>query len=211
MIPLLYIDDDFLIVNKPWGLAVQLGKGLKTSVVDKIAEEQGFRPWLVHRLDMDSSGVLVMARTKDAAALLSMAINSPKAIKRYLAVCSGLPEPASSVLDAPVSVRGREQTACSRYRTLSSNGLFSIVEVELGTGRNHQIRRQFADAGWPLAGDDKYGNFKLNRELKKEYGLKKLLLHASYLFIPLEQKLEANAPLPDYFADFCKKAELEVK
>jgi 23S rRNA pseudouridine955/2504/2580 synthase len=106
-----------------------------------------------------------------------------------------------------LDIRGELKRSETRYRRLSGSGGFSLLELELRTGRMHQIRRHLARIGCPILGDDKYGDFSLNRELRKTRGLKRLLLHASRLVLTREAgfALDVTAPLPDYFAGFLEE------
>jgi 23S rRNA pseudouridine955/2504/2580 synthase len=200
-----------MVLNKPAGLAVQGGERVGASLDVLLAAEYSPRPLLVHRLDKDTSGVILAAKTKAAAALFSGIFarreNAGPALrvrKQYLAVCAGRPEPPEGTIETDLDVRGAARNARTGYRCLRA-GEFSCLELELGTGRIHQIRRHLASIGHPILGDDKYGDFALNRRLRKERGLKKLLLHASRLVIPEELcgfPLDVGAPLPEYFEVF---------
>ena len=133
-------------------------------------------------------------------------------IKKYLAICAGIPEKSSALIRLDIEVNGKIKKSETRYKLLESSkfhGTFSLIELELGTGRMHQIRRHLAMTKTPILGDDKYGNFTLNKNLRKTHNLKHLLLHASGLQIPQApgtQALNIEAPLPGYFQDFCQKA-----
>jgi 23S rRNA pseudouridine955/2504/2580 synthase len=202
MIPSLYSDDDILIIDKPSGLAVQPGEGVRICVIDAVERDYGFRPFLVHRLDRETAGCLVVARTSPAAARMSALMGGNGALKVYRAVVSGTPEPASGVYRDDVQVRGADKSAETRYRTIYSDGRLTLVEAELGSGRMHQIRQHFAKAGHPVAGDDRHGDFKLNKILAKELGIKRLMLYAARLRLPLATPVEVAAALPQHFADF---------
>lgn len=202
MIPALYSDDDILIIDKPAGLAVQPGAGVRVCVLDAVERDYGFRPYLVHRLDKETAGCLVVARSPRAAASISALMGGHGAIKEYRAVVSGRPEPADGVYRDDVRVRSTSQSAETRYRTLDSDGRLSLVSATLGTGRMHQIRQHFAQAGHPIIGDDKHGDFKLNKALAKELGMKRLMLYAFRLYLPLRSPVEVTASLPPHFAAF---------
>jgi len=220
-IQVLYENSYCLVLNKPSGLSVQGGEGIKVSLDSILVEKIRPRPFLVHRLDRDTSGIILVAKTKEAAAFFPKAM----AVKRYLALCSGTPRPPQGVIDFALdrktsSSRGTSsyQESTTTYRLLSSGmaaGVsVSLVELELGTGRMHQIRRHLAMKNHPVLGDDKYGDFPLNKNLRKTAALKHLLLHASSLTIPpspglTPDGLEVTAPLPDYFANFMKNVELK--
>ena len=209
---IIYEDSLCIVINKPAGLAVQGGKGIGVSLDSILAKAWPQRPLLVHRLDRDTSGLILVAKTKAAAQNFSRLLGEERAvIKRYLAVCKGRPAEAEGIIQAELSIRGTLKSSETRYRLLSVEGAaaggaeFSLLELELGTGRTHQIRRHLALTGNPVLGDDKYGDFNLNHNLRKTLKLRHLLLHASRLVIPEtadNPRLELNAPLPGYFQQF---------
>lgn len=205
MIPALYADDDIMIIDKPAGLAVQPGAGVRVCVLDAVERDHGFRPYLVHRLDKETAGCLVVARSPRAAAAVSALLGGNGAVKEYRAVVAGRPEPASGVYRDDVRVRGAFQSAETRYRTLDSDGRLSVVSVVLGTGRMHQIRQHFAQAGHPIIGDDRHGDFKLNKALARELGVKRLMLYAARLYLPLSPPVEVHASVPPHFAAFFER------
>ena len=205
-----------LVLNKPAGLAVQGGKGVKVSLDKILAETRSPPPLLVHRLDKDTSGLVLVAKTKEAAALFSRLLADGKAghkgiVKRYIAVCLGCPEKKEGSIGLDLDIRGSVKKSETRYRVMKNAYIsqdeihFSVLELTLGTGRMHQIRRHLSLTGNPILGDDKYGDFAINRKLRKSSGLKRLLLHACGLVIPgagSGSLLDLQAPLPDYFAPF---------
>jgi 23S rRNA pseudouridine955/2504/2580 synthase len=200
-VTVLFENDECLILNKPAGLAVQGGRRVAVSLDSLLAAERSPRPLLVHRLDRDTSGLILAAKSKRAAARFAALFageGGRSVVKRYLAVCVGRPAQAEGRIRTEMAVRGKERHAETGFRALSFNGEFSLLEMELGTGRTHQIRRHLAALGCPILGDDKYGDFALYRELRKTWGLRRLLLHASRLIIA-EEALDVTAPLPGYF------------
>jgi len=212
-IEILHEDDFLIVVNKPAGLAVQGGKGVKSSLDKILAEIRTPPPLLVHRLDKDTSGILLAAKGRDSAARFSRILGAQKqrggAVKQYIAVCAGCPEKDEGVITDDLLIRHNLKKSETRYRVIKSGKLalgepqnFSVLEIELGTGRMHQIRRHLAMNGNPILGDDKYGDFALNKKLRRVIGLKRLLLHASRLVIKDEFNLDINAPLPEYFEQF---------
>jgi len=224
-ISVLFENDHCMVLNKPSGLAVQGGEGIKVSLDSILSERYSPRPLLVHRLDRDTSGLILVAKTKEAAASFSALFAECSAkgkaqqerslIKRYWGVCSGIPKPAQGVIRQKLEVRKKNvtlnQESETSYKLLSSTTegelVYSLVELELGTGRMHQIRKHLANIGHPLLGDDKYGNFALNKQLKKTHALKHLLLHARQLAFPpipnlLPSGLDVSAPPPDYFSHY---------
>jgi 23S rRNA pseudouridine955/2504/2580 synthase len=204
---ILYEDDHTIILNKPAGLAVQGGTGVKYSL-DQHLKELGAN--LVHRLDKDTSGVLLAAKGREAAARYSRLISSRKTVKQYIAICAapkerGNPGQDEGIIKNELLIRGSRKSSETRYKLINYGTLpaanleYSILELELGTGRMHQIRRHLAMNGNPILGDDKYGDFALNKKLRKAAGLKHLLLHASRLIIKEEINIDITAPLPEYF------------
>lgn len=206
MLEVLFQNDDILILDKPAGLSVQPGAGVKTSLVEVVEREFGFRPFLVHRLDKDTSGCVAVAKSSPAAAAYGRLLaDKGKAAKLYRAVVSGTPEAPSGVIRDAVEVRGVARAAETRWRLLASDKGFSLLELELGTGRMHQIRLHLAGRGHPVLGDDRHGDFPLNKRLAKEYGLKHLLLHAARLVFRTSPPMEAEARLPDHFLRFFER------
>ncbi|MDR2597135.1 MAG: RluA family pseudouridine synthase [Treponema sp.] len=203
---ILYEDNLVIVINKPAGLAVQGGKGIKSSLDKILAETRTPPPLLVHRLDKDTSGIILTAKTREAAARFSRLIGTgSQSVKQYTAVCSGCPVKKEGVITLEIPVHGSIKKSKTSYKVINSHKLsdmvFSVLELELGTGRMHQIRRHLAMIGNPVLGDDKYGDFKLNKKLRKT-GVKRLLLHSSRLIIKDEINLNLSAPLPDYFQPF---------
>jgi 23S rRNA pseudouridine955/2504/2580 synthase len=216
----LFEDDDLLVLNKSAGLSVQGGKGIGVSLDELLSRDYHPRPRLVHRLDKDTSGVLLTAKTQASAARCAAFFDrsSGGLTKGYTAVCAGI-LPEKGVVTGTLAVRGRELPARTNYTRLDvfssppgvlrfpGDGPFSLAELVPTTGRMHQIRRHLAGMGHPVLGDDKYGDFTLNRALKKYRGLKRMLLHAYSLYLPdplVRGGREITAPLPDYFKDFLK-------
>ncbi|MDR1430391.1 MAG: RluA family pseudouridine synthase [Spirochaetaceae bacterium] len=210
----LYEDDFCAVFDKPSGLAVQGGKGVGLSLDTLLEREWAGKPFLVHRLDRDTSGIILVAKSKEAAGYYASVMAERRARKHYLALCAGRPEADAGTIDDDLVIRGVRKQSRTGYRLLSGEGDFSLLELELDTGRMHQIRRHLASLGLPILGDEKYGDFALNKRLKKERGLKKLLLHAARLSIAGHGEyaaLDVEAPLPDYFrafmTDICTKSE----
>lgn len=210
MIDILYESDEILVVDKPAGLASQPGERVGSSVLSVVERELHFVPLPVHRLDKDTAGCMMLAKNPAAAAKWSELLASRAVRKVYWAVCDGGPGHDEGTYSDMLEMDGKRQKAITHYRCLSRFGVngdgnlaFSLLELELGSGRTHQIRRHMAIHGHPILGDDKYGNFVLNRRLKKETGLKHLLLWARRLELPGEILVGASLPL--HFSDFLKK------
>ncbi|MCL2093141.1 MAG: RNA pseudouridine synthase [Treponema sp.] len=206
-VPLLWENEHCLIFDKPQGLAVQGGAGIKVSLDSLLEECYTPRPLLVHRLDRDTSGLILAAKNGKAAADMAALFARGALKRRYLGVCTGIPREQEGRISLDLEEGGKVKKAETRYRVLQHRALgeqsWALLELDLGTGRMHQIRRHLAQIGHPLLGDQKYGDFALNRALKKTMGLKQLLLHAWALTIPPSAfcpgGLEISAPPPEYF------------
>jgi 23S rRNA pseudouridine955/2504/2580 synthase len=224
-IEVLFENDECVVLNKPAGLPVQGGEGVGFSLDSALKNPQDrFEPpihfeeetplLLVHRLDKDTSGVLLAAKGRKAAAKFSALFAGRELQKRYLAVCAGHPLPESGLIRVSLDIRGKSKTAETSYARLSGGrlpgveagpGEFSVLELELGTGRMHQIRRHLRQIGCPILGDDKYGDFALNKALRKQGMVKRLLLHASRLVISDTVPgggIDVSARPPECFAFF---------
>jgi 23S rRNA pseudouridine955/2504/2580 synthase len=202
-LPVVFEDGDCIVFNKPPGLPVQGGAGVGASLDSILAENWKPRPLLVHRLDRDTSGLILVARRPEAAARFSrlFAREGPGEIEKYyLAVSRG--SPGEGRITEPLDGK-RAETCC---RALGGDGEFFLLRLRLLTGRTHQIRRHLALRGNPVLGDGKYGDFALNRRLRSERGLKRLLLHAEALLIPGLPEL--RLPPPDYFRPFLDRMAL---
>lgn len=169
---LIHEDAHMLVFNKPAGLAVQGGSGVTQSLetlLTQFAKSNGKTPRLVHRLDRETSGVIVAARTKPAAAFLSEAFAQRDTQKTYLAiVCGGAPEPRDGEIVLALKKSNRRgldimeidasgQATLTRYRTLAAAPSAALLELSPETGRMHQLRAHCAAIGRPIAGDGKYG------------------------------------------------------
>jgi len=212
MLPVLYEDDEIVVVDKPAGLAAQPGEGVGASVLSLAEEGFHFKPYPVHRLDKETAGCMIIAKDGAAASRWSALVASRKIRKLYWAVCSGVPEEDSGSFDDSLTINGRKVTAQTEYRCLRryppAEGTaagplaesFSLLELELGSGRMHQIRRHLAMHRLPILGDDKYGDFALNRRLRKQKSLRHLLLWARCL--ELSEGTVVRAAIPKHFSLF---------
>jgi 23S rRNA pseudouridine955/2504/2580 synthase len=206
--PVVYEDAQILVIDKPSGVAVHGGSGVSFGVIESLraARPQARFLELAHRLDRDTSGLLVLCKKRSALVELHRMLREGEVRKGYLAVVKGafakesleLRESLHKYVTASgerrVSVREEGMRAVTRVRRLKASGEFSLLEVELLTGRTHQIRVHLANAGYPVVGDEKYGDFALNRQLKV-----RLMLHAAKLAFkhPLTgEQVRLEAPLP---------------
>ena len=220
----IYEDETCLIINKPAGMAVQGGAGVSVSLDTILADLYTPRPLLVHRLDRDTSGVILVAKNKAAAALYSRLIEEGRFVhKQYLAVCAGTQKEKSGHISMDIEVQGKIKHSLSAFTVLQSarsasppekSGMeFSLMELEPETGRMHQLRRHMAAVGTPILGDDKYGDFTLNKLLKKTMKLKHMLLHARRLAVLPGHgvlPIDVSAPLPDYFQHFLEQVDCSL-
>ncbi len=208
----LFNDSDLLVINKPAGLAVHGGSGLGWGLIDA-ARISFSAPELdlAHRLDRETSGVLVLAYNRAGLNRVQQHLQQEKAHKSYLALLGGHLSESVIEVALPLAKTGSRagerlvqvdldegKSAYSVFSRLQQYRFTDFVEVKITTGRTHQIRVHAQAIGHPLAGDGKYGDKELNRELK-EFGLKSLFLHAHRLDIPIAsgENLTISAPLPD--------------
>ena len=204
-LPILYEDDDVMVVNKPSGLLTHAKGGLLTepTVAEIIRPQTSFasdtdRPGIVHRLDRDTSGVLIIAKTTDAATHLQRQFAQRTTKKTYLAITDGVPKLAAAKIDLPIGrnpaapstfrVDPNGKPAQTNYRVLAATGTKAFIELKPTTGRTHQLRVHMAHLNTPILGDRVYGKPNASR----------LMLHAHKLEITLpsgERKtFEAAAP-----------------
>lgn len=225
----LHKDKDMIIINKPYGLPVQGGTGVKLHVdglLPALAFDMDSPPKLVHRLDRDTSGVLVLARTREAAARLQKGFAAQHIQKMYLALCMGVPERYEGEIHSQMEkdVRGKDsrevvvsgkegKKAITRYKVIESLAKkFSLMELEPVTGRTHQLRVHMAEMLCPIVGDGKYGG--ANAFPKGTIAIaNKLHLHAWRIHIPLSngKNLRIVAPLPPHMKDSLKELNLDVE
>src|SRR5687768_274206 len=193
-LPVLFEDDAFLAIDKPSGIAVHGGSGVAHGVIESL---RSMRPEarfleLVHRLDRETSGLLLVAKRRPALIALHEAMRTRDMDKRYhVGVAGRFRNPVQRVRlalakrttaegEKRVSVSDAGQEAETVFRRLARGAEFSLLEAELLTGRTHQIRVHLAHLGHPVLGDDKYGDFELNKRVRK-LGLKRMFLHAASL------------------------------
>lgn len=216
-IKILHEDDSILVVDKPSGIAVHGGSGVSLGLIEAMRAQRPDAKFLelVHRLDRDTSGILMLAKKRSALVHLHEQIREGKMEKRYLLIVHGqLPVSAKSIpLKYPLlkyllpngerRVRvaedgGQPSHTNIRVKANYRDGLCSLVEAQLKTGRTHQIRVHLQTYGHPILGDDKYGDQELDKVLKP----KRLLLHArhlSFIHPKTEEKMIFEADIPEAF------------
>lgn len=220
---IVFEDDALLVIDKPAGTAVHGGSGVSFGVIERLRRQRPLARFLelAHRLDRETSGLLLVAKKRSALTALHDMFRAGRIEKRYLALVKGRwMEPLRHVRlslhkylteegERRVSVSHEGKAARSIVRLAARWQNFSLVEVELETGRTHQIRVHLTHLGYPLCGDDKYGDFALNKSLQKQ-GLGRMFLHAGKLALdhPLTgERIELAAPLPDDLARFLVRLE----
>jgi 23S rRNA pseudouridine955/2504/2580 synthase len=236
--PVVYEDDALMAIDKPAGVAVHGGSGVSFGVIEQMrqARPQARLLELVHRLDRETSGLLLIAKKKSALKALQNQFRERETGKTYLALVKGHWPARLKVLDQPLhkyltpdgerrvrvthkddpdgmhSVSLVRVAAHLPWAAGAERGLpdgFSLLEVTIKTGRTHQIRVHVAHAGHPIAGDDKYGDFELNRQLTK-VGLKRMFLHAWRLRLnhpATGNTIELQSELPPELQDWLKSIQ----
>lgn len=230
--PILFEDDYFLAIDKPAGVAVHGGSGVSFGVIEQLRRARPDAKYLelVHRLDRDTSGILLIAKRRSALVNLQEQFKNRETGKTYLALVQGAWPASKKVIDQPlhkflvsgdgqgqsdgerrVKVVGKDDPNGMRSITLvkimqplsvkfasGDTQAFTLLEVTIKTGRTHQIRVHLASNGHPIVGDDKYGDFELNKQLVKQ-NFKRMFLHAWQLSVAhpatqLEMNFEALLP-----------------
>ena len=212
---ILFENDDFLVFNKPSGLAVHGGSGVSFGLIEMLRK---YKPEfknleLVHRLDRDTSGLILLAKKMSALRILHGFFRDDQIKKIYTALVKGYWPAKLKFSDARlekqvlqsgermVKVNPKGQTAATSFRVLKRNEDTSLISCELHTGRTHQIRVHTQHAGFPIAGDDKYGDKEFNKKMAAK-GVKRLCLHATEIEFTWPETKEAfhfTAPVPEVF------------
>ncbi len=224
-------DDWMMAVDKPSGMAVHPGSGIiGGTLVDYVraylgakATRNDFAASPAHRLDRETSGVILVAKRRPAMVHFTEVFTQGRARKQYVCLVKGRLPRDRGMVDLPLSER--QQTAKSRamhgvrmqhavtsYRLLKQASGCALLQCTLETGRTHQIRRHLTAIGHPVAGDRRYGDFSFNREAKGRWGLKRLFLHAESIEFPHPQdgrKIRVAAVLPAELKDVIKRAGLD--
>lgn len=220
---IVYEDDALMVLDKPSGVAVHGGSGISFGVIEQLrhARHEASFLELVHRLDRDTSGVLILAKKRSALTALHEQLRAGRVQKFYLALVQGKWRERRRDIRLPLNkyvLPSGERRVSVREGGLASHTIirlqkrwneFSLIEAELKTGRTHQIRVHLAHLGFPIAGDDKYGDFALNKELARQ-GLKRMFLHACKIIIvhPRSgERVAFEAPLPADLQDFLQRLE----
>lgn len=228
---ILHEDDWILIIDKPSGMAAHTGSGVTGGTVVDVAraylgpkaERNGFSASPAHRLDRETSGIIIVAKRRPAMVHFTDVFTRHTAKKKYLVLVKGKMPKSNGLIDLPLAehqqtAESRErrgvnmQEARTRWEVLSQNSHAAFLACTIETGRTHQIRRHFAAIGHPVAGDSKHGDFAFNREVKAKWGLKRLFLHATRLEFPHPEggkRMTVEANLPEELAEVLQRAALE--
>ena len=221
-IEILYEDNDIIVVNKPKGLVVHPANGnpdgtlvnaimaICKGTLSGIGGE--LRPGIVHRLDKDTSGVLIVAKNDIAHVKMSEQIKKHEVEKTYIALVKGIVKENQATINMPIgrSTKDRKKMAVTKngkqaithFKVLKRYSKYTLLEIKIETGRTHQIRVHMAEIGYPVVGDAVYSNG------KNEFGIEGQMLHAYKLEFmhPITNKhMELTAPLPQYFEEILKK------
>jgi 23S rRNA pseudouridine955/2504/2580 synthase len=220
----IFEDDAMLALDKPAGMAVHGGSGISRGVIEQLRYERPQAKFLelAHRLDRETSGVLLIGKKRSALTALHEMMRQNQMNKRYVMLVKGLWQNQKQRVVLPlqkyelengekrVTVEEGGQRSETIFHLREHLGEYSLLEAELITGRTHQLRVQLAYLGFPILGDDKYGDFALNKTLQKK-GLKRMFLHSmeTRLKHPLSgDPLELKAPLPVELERFLKNLKV---
>jgi 23S rRNA pseudouridine955/2504/2580 synthase len=231
----LHEDEDVLAVDKPAGLAAHPGTGITGATLVEMSRAYlktpgdlpptEFRPSPAHRLDRDTSGVVLVAKHRKAMVRLTEIFTSGEGMKKtYLALVKGKMPREAGTIDLPLSEHEQTarskaqrgvnfQEALTRWKVLSAAREISLLAVSIETGRTHQIRRHLEAIGHPVAGDRRYGDFAFNRTAKQRWALRRMGLHAWRLQIPHPRTgdpLRLEAPFPAELAEVLSRANLAL-
>ena len=200
-------NDDFIVLNKSSGIAVQEKTKKKKNLVDIFARSDIFqdtKPFSVHRLDKDTSGVFIMAKHRESAQLLTSLFRLRKVHKTYLAICHGELQKDSGEWNQDLTRYDNDkeivEKARTLYKVLDKNSICSLIEMKPITGRKHQLRKQLYAVGCPIYGDQKYKFSNTDKAINKN-----LMLHSYQIkFMINDKKYTYTALLPDYFKKLLK-------
>lgn len=221
-VPVIYEDNDIIVVNKPKGMVVHPANGnpdgtLVNAILamckDSLSGIGGeIRPGIVHRLDKDTSGLLIIAKNDIAHMEISKQIQERKVTKRYIALVRGIIAEDEATIDIPIArstqdrkkmaVDSKGKNAVTHFKVLKRYDKYTLLDIKIDTGRTHQIRVHMSHIGHPVVGDMVYSNG------KNEFGIEGQMLHAKYLEFkhPVTgEELKLEAPVPEYFENILEK------
>ena len=204
-------NDDFVVLNKSSGISVQGGTKSKKNLIDIFTKSEifhGTKPYSVHRLDKDTSGVFIMAKNRETAQLLTSLFRLRKVHKTYLAICNGELEKNSGQWNEELIryENGKKiiEKAQTTFKVLDKNSNSSLVEMKPITGRKHQLRKQLFNIGHSIYGDKKYRSSTSDKGINKD-----LMLHSYQIrFMIKDKRYTYRALIPDYFKKLLKTKRL---
>ena len=204
-------NENFIVLNKSAGISVQGGTKSKKNLVDIFSKSeifQGTKPYSVHRLDKETSGVFIMAKNRQTAQLLTSLFRLRKVYKTYLAICNGeLEKNSGELVDELIRYENSKkivEKAKTIYKVIDKNSNSSLVEMKPITGRKHQLRKQLFNIGHSIYGDKKYRSVNSTKGINKD-----LMLHSYQIrFMINDKKYTYKALLPDYFKKLLKTKRL---
>ena len=206
-------NEDFIVINKKSGVSVQGGTKSRNNLIDIFSNSPVFKdtkPYSVHRLDKETSGVMIIAKNYSSAKLLTSLFRLRKIHKTYLAICHGIFKNKRGEIRGNLIKYEKEkkisELAITNYNVIYSNNFFSFLELKPITGRKHQLRKQLSFMGNPIVGDRKYNIIK-----SKDKNEKNLMLHAYKIkFLINDKKFNYKAELPEYFNNYLNKKRLII-
>jgi 23S rRNA pseudouridine955/2504/2580 synthase len=217
-VEILFENPDLLVVNKPAGLTVHEAQNVDRErtllgLLESRFRQASFRPLLVHRLDKDTSGVVVVAKNEKIAREIESRFEEATVKKEYLCLIAGRPALQSGTIDAPLPGRdGQPVRSLTHYKIDKRFFDATLVRVTIDTGRMHQIRLHFAHLGYPVVMDRQHGDFAFNKSFRKRTGLKRQFLHAARLALNLKGNyLSWKAPLPEDLRQTLEILESEIR
>tara|TARA_B110000014_G_C20042697_1_gene542023 strand:- start:70 stop:981 length:912 start_codon:yes stop_codon:yes gene_type:complete len=206
-------NENFVVINKPSGISVQSGTKSKKNIIDILAhtrEFEGYKPYTVHRIDKETTGILIVAKTRSYAQLFTSLFRIRKIHKTYLGiVCGEFPKKKGTLIDDLITYEGDKKIvskAITHYTIIDSNNNYSLIKLNPETGRKHQLRKQLLIFGCPILGDNKY---RVNFNNKKKEN--ELMLHAYKInFSIAGLKFNFTANPPENFLNMLKKKFLRI-
>ena len=206
-------NENFVVINKPPGIAVQGGTKSKRNIVDILRgskEFLGSSPYVVHRIDKETTGILIVAKNRKYAQLFTSLFRIRKIHKSYLGIVIGnLNKSKGTLVDDLYYYEGNKKTkarAITHYTLIDSNNNYSLLRLNPETGRKHQLRKQLLIYGCSILGDEKY-----NILLKKKNKKNNLMLHAHKIHFKINDlRYNFTADIPEYFNKFLKEKHLKI-